>query len=267
MLTGTIKNTVTNYSFPLQGHDSQYQLIEVTGLAPAPATVNMATVAGMDGARYNSARVDTRNIVITLKLNDADAVRKTLEDNFYTGAPVLMTVTTGDRTAKIEGHIDSFECELFSNSERAQISIICPDPLFQDVNTRTITISPSGTQITDVNNIDTGVFIRIRYTGATMSRSPVIAITRAGQPVSILTVSHEFDTNDTIEICTVKGRRSVTLIRNGVRSNIFGALQQGSTFWGIYAGHNMIAYTIDGSDTPNNALQVTVEYTKQYAGM
>lgn len=268
MLTGTLKNKVTSYLFPLQGDDARYQLIRITGLSPVPATVNLSTVAGMDGARYNSSRVDTRNIVIYLKLNDAAAVRKTLEDNFPTGAQVELTINNGTVEAKTNGYIDTFECDAFSDSETAQISIICPDPRFYALTPTTVTVVQDDAFINTNSNLEIGALIRIKRLGEPAGRESTIAITRANDAKTI-TVKYSFGSNDIIEINTAKGQRSVILIdgTTGERRNIFGALQQGSEFWLLRGNSNLIICTIDGFPIVSSAFETTIKYTIQYAGM
>ena len=63
---------VTNYlgeSFVLRLKDpaeSGFFIRNIDGLGPAKANVNMTDIATIDGSRYNSSRLQTRNIVINL---------------------------------------------------------------------------------------------------------------------------------------------------------------------------------------------------------
>ena len=46
-------------------------------------------------------------------------------------------------------------------------------------------------------------------------------------------------------ICTVKGKKSVTLLRNGVRTNILNCLTKDSSWIQLVKGDNILAYTAE----------------------
>ena len=46
---------------------ADYDLIKVTGLTPATATINYSKLATKDGGVYNSSHMEIRNIVLTIK--------------------------------------------------------------------------------------------------------------------------------------------------------------------------------------------------------
>ena len=47
---------------------SGFLIQDITGLGPAKANVNSTEMATSDGSVYNSARLNSRNIVLTIKL-------------------------------------------------------------------------------------------------------------------------------------------------------------------------------------------------------
>ena len=47
-------------------HNKNYIVTEVGGLNPPKAKINLSDVAGMDGALFNSAKAETRNLVLTV---------------------------------------------------------------------------------------------------------------------------------------------------------------------------------------------------------
>ena len=65
--------TVTNYlgdSLTLtlsRPEESGFIVMSVTGLGPAKANINTTEISTNDGALYNSARVTSRNIVLSLR--------------------------------------------------------------------------------------------------------------------------------------------------------------------------------------------------------
>jgi hypothetical protein len=111
----------------------------IDGLGPGQATVNVADISSMDGGLFNSARKGTRNIVFNLIFVDHDTL--SIEDirrKCYTYFPIKKNVklkfTTSDgKTNKdffIDGYVESNEPNIFSSSEGATVSVICPQPFF-----------------------------------------------------------------------------------------------------------------------------------------
>ena len=116
----------------LTGKEPVYQVTKILGLDPPQAQINLTSIVGMDGARYNSAKLETRNIVLTVKINgDAEKNRLDMYRYFRTKEWCRFRYKTETRDVFIDGYVENVECDLYSNAETAQISIICPDPFFK----------------------------------------------------------------------------------------------------------------------------------------
>jgi len=138
--------TVTNFlgesiRLPLDNpYETGLAITSITGIGPAKATINTTDLAVSDGAIYNSARVGTRNIVITFRLLE-DPLTNLVEDTrqrTYKYFPLKKIITllfeTDNRLAEIQGYVESNEPDIFQKEETAQISIICPSPYFYSPN-------------------------------------------------------------------------------------------------------------------------------------
>ena len=68
MFTLKIENTNGDI-FELTHNSPNYYVTHIDGLTPPPTVVNTATAGVIDGTFFNSARVEQRNIVITLYIN------------------------------------------------------------------------------------------------------------------------------------------------------------------------------------------------------
>ena len=76
MYTAQIENS-GGESLRLTQNEEQFQVVGIAGLNPVPAHVNLTDVAGLDGGVFNSSKLNTRDIVITLKINgDAEENRQ-----------------------------------------------------------------------------------------------------------------------------------------------------------------------------------------------
>ncbi|MBQ1574074.1 MAG: phage tail family protein, partial [Clostridiales bacterium] len=118
-------------------HDfSNYYVTDVSGLTPPATTINTAKAGIIDGTFFNSASVEERNIVISLTINgDIEANRQKLYRIFPRKTACTVYFKNANRDVKIQGYVETIESDLFSKREKAQISIICPRPYFEDLAT------------------------------------------------------------------------------------------------------------------------------------
>lgn len=104
-----------------------------SGLGPAEGTINTVNFATSDGALFNSSRIKSRDIELNLKFlgSDIEAVRHKLLRYFRVKHPITLDFITDYRHTYITGHVEKNEIDIFSNSEGADITIVCPNPFFK----------------------------------------------------------------------------------------------------------------------------------------
>lgn len=120
---------------------SGWLITNIKGLGPAKANIRETDLATGDGANYNSTKIETRNIVFSIRLlehPDIETSRQLTYKYFVRKHPVTMTFTTDNRVASIQGYVESNEPNIFSEKEDVQISIICDNPFFYAVNKMTV---------------------------------------------------------------------------------------------------------------------------------
>ena len=288
MFTAKIENSKNNI-LELTQNESNFQVVSIEGLNPPNAQINRSTVFGIDGSKYNSARLQERNIVITLKLNgDVEENRLNLYRFFRTTDWCKFHYKNEHRNVHIEGYIETVECSLFTSAEIMQISIICPDPYFKDAQTIVDDISKAlgkfkfpfainvnepveistidNSRITDVFNdseSESGVIIEADIRGNVNTLE--IRNTETGEAIKL---THTFIANDKIIINTNKGEKSVKLIRAGVESNIFTSLSKASKFFQLQLGDNYFSYVVNGSPTDDEELvHIIFRHYTMYRGV
>lgn len=287
MFTAKLENSRGNM-ITLTGDESNYQVTSIKGLNPPSAHLNTSTVSGMDGAMYNSARLNTRNIVITVKINgDVEENRQNLYAYCPTKEKVRFFFSNNNRDVYIDGYIDSVECDLFTNSEKMQISIICPQPYFLDMSETQVDGSSVNALFTFPFTIELGTPIPFSelvidnsielYNDSANEIGVLIDIDVESDVSSILirntgtgetfTLAYNFDAGDHITINTIKGQKSITLLRNGIYSNLFSAMQIGSVFFQLAAGDNFFSYVVDGDASNNNMVSIMFTFYKMYRGV
>lgn len=299
--------TITNYLnekivLELGRPDKSGLLIKsIEGLGPANATINAKEIATSDGALFNSARVSSRNIVITLGFlfnPTVEDMRQLTYKYFPIKKRLTILIETDNRIAETYGYVETNEPDIFQKEETAQISIICPDSYFYsagpDGNNVTVFsgIEPafefpfSNESLTE-NLIEMG-YIRysqeqtVRYNGD--AEIGVIITIHALGEVKNITIYNtgtrgtmRIDTDkieqitgsgikngDDIIISTVKKDKYIYLLRDGVYTNILNALDKNSEWFQLVKGDNIFAYTAEEGATN---LQFKIENRTLYEGV
>ena len=299
--------TITNYlgqslKMELGAPEKSGVLIKkITGLGPAKADINAKELATSDGSVFNSARVNSRNIVMSLGFLGSPSVED-IRLLTYKYFPIKQRLTfrieTDNRIAETYGYVESNEPDIFSKEETTQISIICPDPYFysagEDGNNVTVFSGvepmfefPFSNESLTENLIELGQVLRLKeknvfYTGDAEA-GVVITIHAVGE-ASMITIYNtgtremmKIDTDkfeqlmgsgielgDDIIISTVKGDKSITLLRDGKYTNILNALDRKSDWFQLSKGDNVFTYTAE--DGVEN-LQFRIENKTLYEGV
>lgn len=274
-------------SLQLTGNEQNYQILDIDGLNPPQAQVNLTNIAGMDGAKFNSAKLQTRNLVITVKINgNAEANRIQLYQYFPTKEEVTFYYSNSSRDVFIKGYVNSCEVNPFSQDEQMQISIICPSPYFKAIDEIVTDISNitglfefpfsinanepipisvyAVNKVTNVINpadIPTGVIIQIEVIDD--FDEILIRNTETGDQIEL---NYEFEAGDRVTINTNSGEKSIRLLRDGVSSNIFGALASGSVFLQLSSGDNFLAYQVDNGANDQN-VDIIFSFYSVYRGV
>lgn len=260
-----IENT-SGQSITLTQNESNFQVYQIDGLNPPTAQINVSTIAGMDGSKYNSSRLNERNLVIYVKLRgNVEANRLLLYSYFPTSQWCKIYYENGSRNVYIEGYVETNEVNSFTNNEIMQVSIVCPNPYFKDAQLIIDDISKviqkfkfpfsininepipySTIELEQVKNIvnasesETGLIINAQFGGEVDELE--IRNTVTGES---LTLNYSFEENDTLVIDCNKGSKAITLIRDGVAYNLIPYLQRGSTFFQLRTGDNKFTYLAD----------------------
>lgn len=296
--------TVTNYlgesinlelRFP---EKSGFSVQGIEGLGPSKADIYVTEIAGDDGSSYNSARVNTRNIVLSLGFLFKPTI-ETMRQLSYKYFPIKKRVRllfeTDNRTCEIYGYVESNEPDIFSQNESTKISIVCPDPYFYSVVPGIAVfyaIDPIlefefsneslSENLIEFSNIISNTEQTILYTGES-EVGVVIVINAFGPATNIIIAdslknkSMKIDTNrltaltgfgiisgDEIRISTVRGNKYVTLFRSGAYINILNCLDKTSDWLQLTRGDNIFTYTAESGDTN---LGFRIEYKLVYEGI
>ena len=261
-----------------------YTLYDVTGVTPLQMNINTSVNATSDGETVNSVRANKRNIVLYVAIQgNVEANRLNLYKYFPPKKNVTIYCKTSNRNVHIEGITELIDVKLFSNQQVAQISIICPQPYFKDINELITSFSQIDALFsfpfsTDGNGMELSIIgndIRKNIINAgevdTGMIMELFAVSTVVNPViyDVLNRTHiklEFtmETNDIIHINTNSGQKSITLIRDGVETNIISHLSYSSKWLTLNAGDNV--FTFDAESGASN-IRLTFRTVSLYGGV
>lgn len=274
---------------------------DITGLGPSRADVNSTELSTTDGALYNSARVNSRNIVLTLGFMfqpNIETVRQRSYKYFPIKKRVSLIVETDNRICEIFGYVESNEPNIFSRSESTQISIICPDPYFYSTGEYGTTVTvfngiepnfefPFSNESVEDQMLEVGTLSILTEQNVYYDGDSEIGVNVALHAVgdaSNVTIYNTgtremmfIDTDrlteltgsgiifgDDIFISTMKGSKSIYLLRGGVYINILNCLSRDSNWFQLAKGDNVFAYSAESGGLN---LQFRIENKKIYEGV
>lgn len=244
-------------------NNPNYDVLSVDGLNPANGEINTVEIAGFDGSMFNSSRITSRNIVITLNIQfpieeNRIALYKYIQVKRY----IKVYYENEHRKVYCEGYVETFENNLFSILQQPQISIICPDPYWKSEDEINVGFSdvaslfefpfsvPYGsgipisevrrltTEYVNVGEVATGVIIKFRAT-ADGVENPTFYNNTTNQFIG---VNFTMQAGDIITINTQRGHKSIKLLRGGAETNILSARMQGSSWVDFKPGENEVSF-------------------------
>lgn len=259
--------------------------VTYTGLGPVGADVLTSSLGMVDGEKFNSSRVGRRNVVLTVTISgNVEQNRIRLYGFFRPKMTVKLYYKNGTRNVYTEGIVETFECDQFTAMQRAQISIICPQPyligaeeIVQDISgvlalfEFPFSIEAEGQEFSRLSaeeyavmenegDVETGfiidVFARAAITG------PVIynAITNEA-----MRITGTLEAGHTLTINTSPGGKKITITSpTGQVVNALHRKQTGSTWLQLQPGRNYIAYAADDGA---ESMLVTLRHNNLFVGV
>lgn len=275
MFTLKIENT-NGKIFELTHDSKDYYVTSVQGLTPPPTIINTATAGTIDGTFFNSARVEQRNIVITLVINgDIETNRQKLYRIFPRKTKCTVYFANQNRDVKIDGYVETLESDLFVMREQVQISIICPRPYFQALNDLYNELS----KIVPLFEFPFSIVTPIPF--SELLDVPLCTIINEGDAacgtiikadiyhsVSGLKITnnttqkyfelnYSFLNDDQLTINSNSGQMGVQLQRGGTFTNLLNYVTQGSTWLKIVPGENIFTFSLTTGDTEDVKIHFT----------
>lgn len=265
---------------PLGGfmpNDDAVQIKEITGLGPVKADIASTPFATGRGELYQGSSTGKRNIVFTLMLNpdwvdqSMASLRHMLYRYLMTGMWTKLRFYTQEiPPVDIEGYVESFEPNMFSQDPEVQVSILCHKPDFIDANATVINgVVDDGTleQEFEYNgSIPTGFELRVDRTldNPSYTGSLLVTLVSEGQAQVFETNPVTIDTIKYFKLSTVRNLKRVSNVAyaDGDITNLLAAKTAESVWSEIKPGENIL--TIAAAE-PGQAW--TFAYFNRYGGL
>lgn len=268
------------------GQNSPFTISEIQGLNPPDATINTSQVALIDGARFNSAKMNMRTINVAFAIEYSAAYNRIEVFKVLKSKQYVKLYYNGDyRDVWIEGYIQKIDIAYFEKKQIVTCTILCPFPYFREAQQIineieniisafhfpfASTAEPEllfGYLSDDVavlveNNGDVECGLTIELYASTNVTNPKIwnYVSR-----EFFGLNYQLQQADLITINTRQGEKTVTLLRNGVETNIFNYVMQGSTWLQLSPSGDTFVYEVE---TGNNAdLSVTFKHDNLFEGV
>lgn len=308
--------TVTNYrgdslELPLTWpNDAGLLISKIDGITPGNVQVNSQDFAVLDGGVYNSSRMETRNITIefyygrpgmipAIDNHDVETARHIAYRYFPVKTQVRLDFLTEERNLSIWGYVESNDTDIFSEHEKGQVSIVCPDPYFYEKDTVSYELGSyipefefpfSNESLTEplicFSDYGSGSIYHVEYNGD-IEVGATVRIHFVEEPlipeITIYDISHnkylilnfndiESDTGVTIQqygdivVSSVRGEKDIYYERFGTRKSIIGAFDVMNFPWMyLTPGENLFGFVYD--DQYVNDVTITVEHRGAYGGV
>lgn len=275
-------------------------ITSISGLGPVKATINMTEIAAMDGARYNSSRIPARNIVLTFALDyfpTIEHARNELYRLFSLKHTVTLEIRTDIRLYRTVGYVESVEPNIFSSQELVTVSVLCPSPFFEAVDEADefygeldfehsfefeFSNESVSNPVIEFGNASNSIDFNVNYKGYSSTgltfhvkvekEAPQNAVLTISKPstsqsvqIDLQSIPDGLTVNDEFVVCTVPGKKSVSLIRGNQTYNILNSATVTSGWMIVEPGNNI--FRIEFSNIVLSSIKLWFNYIPLYEGL
>lgn len=274
-----------------------YEIEKVEGLDPTAATINTSEIALIDGQQFNSAKVQMRTLQIAFAIeHDAAANRLAAFRVCRPKHKITVYYVSDVRDVYINGYVQDVAVDYYAMKQVCTVTILCPAPYWRaaqsvvdelsnvtslfrfpfsslEVEPGEQNTTPSedelvlgeigsivNVEIVNAGEVETGLIIELRAFGPVANPKIYDYVTG-----DFIGVNFNMIEGDLITINTNAGEKSVTLLRNGVTSNIFNSLMQGVTWLQLPFGGSTYTHEV-ASGRPGD-LNVTISHNDMFEGV
>lgn len=266
---------------PLGGlfpNDDPVQVRSIDGLGPVKAEISSTAFATGRGELFQGSSIGKRNIVMNLGLNPdwpegqtMSILRQRLYRYFLPEAWTKLRFFSDHLpTVDIEGVVESFEPNIFSQDPEIQVSVLCHKPDFIEVDAIIYDgIVDDGTgelEFEYTGTVPTGFELRVDRTVANPSYSGDLTVTvKAPEDPQIFEIEDiTIDTTKYFKLSTVRNAKRVQNIAlaDGATTNLLSKMTDASVWPELKPGQNIISV-----GAAENDQAWTLAYFNRFGGL
>lgn len=266
-------------------NDPDIFIRDMDGISPEVAN-NCSELYGGDGAIFNSANLPARHISLVIQFfnRDVEAARLRLFKVLCPKGEIKLRYISSCQDRYIMARLEDAPIVWGSSPVKGQIKLICPDPYWRKSGNNCVVIAgtqpcfefpleipPEGMIFGDIKSAliskidndgsaDSGALWTI--TAKTACTNPKITNIDTGE---FMQVAVSMAAGDILEICTERGKKTISFTHNGVCSDYFNYRVFDSTFLQVRRGINRFKYTVDDGD--EHAIDLTVRFDTKAGGI
>ena len=266
------------------GMGSRFQIVEIQGLNPPSATINVSQVSLMDGAKFQSSKLNMRTVMIAFAIEgDPPTSREAMYGVLRAKQWIKIYYNGKVRKVFTEGYIESIGVSYFAIKQVVTVTIICPNPYLQQAQLIVDELSsiislfhfpfPTeddivfgvynnaiGTTVKNDGDVSCGLIITLRAVEAVSDPKIYNYITR-----DFIGLEINLQAEDVITIDTRQGHRTATLTRAGVTTNVFNNVLSNSTWLQLEPNGSTFVYEVGTGDEAD--LVVTFSHYNLFEGV
>jgi hypothetical protein len=249
-----------------------YVVSSIDGLGPVKANLVSSSYAGQDGAQFQSARRESRNIVLKLELepdyvnNDVESLRQQLYSFLMPKSEVdLKFITDKGLEVDITGRVESNEPSIFTQEPGVDVSVMCFESDFIDPDL--VSIPGTSTELSTemdieyAGNIDTGFVLTLNFNRD--ESAITVYLTTPDGTLHQLDFAYTLLNGDKLVISTVDGAKGAWLTRTGIETSVLYGIPAANEWLKLSRGTNKLRVYATG--TPD--IPFTLEYYTRYGGL
>lgn len=265
----------------LKNVEKNLAITNITGIYPPKAEVNISPYAVTTGGYLTSRRLTSRNILFTFTTlsDDAELARQELYRIFSSNGECLMYFYSDQQRLEktITGYTELIESSIFSSRVNVSVSVMCPDPLFYGTTpsegrsdqaatplfefpfsneslTENLIVFGEQLETRDLTVVydsfyETGITAKLYISGNVTGLKLVSSTTKERIVLDdseiIRITNHPLTAGDVITICTVPGKKRITLERGFSSYNLFSSMTYDSSWIRIVPGANKFAVSTE----------------------
>jgi hypothetical protein len=262
---------------PLGGfmpNDDPVLIKNIDGLGPVKAELTSTTFATGRGELYQGGSIGKRNIVLTLGFNPDWAgqqtmfsLRQLLYRYFLPQEWTKLRFYTQELPpVDIEGIVESFDPNIFSQDPEIQISILCHNPDFIDTNATIIEgVVDDGTieqEFEYIGTADTGFELVVKHTTDNPVYTGNLIVLMRGQVFEVDPI--EVDADQYFKLSTIPHAKRIQTVQytDGALTNLLSGVSDISVWPLIKPGNNVLSVISSENDQ-----SWTLAYFNRFAGL